>query len=227
VGLLGVGSVVEVALITMQRWREVPSHFNHATVLDSAVFGAMGLSVALVVVATVVLFGWSAVQARGHAGARIAAVVGLFGVLAAGVIGKDMIDAGEEVVAATGQVPSELVFGAAGSAKLAHAVGLHGFQLLILLTIGLALGAYSASTRRRLVALGAAGWSAVFAAVVATAYAGRVWTEPMPAVAALGATGLVAIAVAAVVTVTGLRRRPSVGRNPARASGHGARAVVS
>src|SRR5918993_4166544 len=41
-GPLGVASVAEVLLITMQRWRGVPSHFNEATAFDAAVFNAMG-----------------------------------------------------------------------------------------------------------------------------------------------------------------------------------------
>src|SRR5689334_4242628 len=40
-GLLGTASVIEVALITMQRWRGVPSHFNAATTVDATVWSVM------------------------------------------------------------------------------------------------------------------------------------------------------------------------------------------
>jgi hypothetical protein len=227
VGMLGGSSVFEVALVTMQRWRGVPSHFNHATPFDDAVFGAMGASVMVLVASVAVFLVWSLVGVRGEPGARIAAVVGLTGVLAAGAIGRDMIVAGEAVVTATGQVPGELVFGADGSAKLAHALGLHGLQVLILLTIGLALGSRPARVRRNLVALGAVGFGVLFASVTATAYAGRAWTAPTPAMALLGVAGLVAVAAAMAATVGPLWstiRPPSA--QPVDASGQGAKAMV-
>jgi len=226
VGLLGGSAVFEVALITMQRWRRVPSHFNHATPFDDAVFGGMGMSVVAVVVAVTVLLVWSLVGVRGQPGSRIAAVVGLVGVLAAGAIGRDMIDAGEAVVAATGQVPGELVFGAAGSAKLAHALGLHGLQVLILLTIGLALGPRPPRARRNLVALGTAGHAALFVSVTATAYAGRAWTAPSLEMAALGAAGVVALAVAVAATVGPLRSTIRPAASPVETSGQSAKVMV-
>ena len=54
-GPLAVASVVEYAAITSQRWRGVPSHFNDATAYDSAVFGVMAASVAVIVVAVALL----------------------------------------------------------------------------------------------------------------------------------------------------------------------------
>jgi len=226
VGLLGGAAVFEVALITMQRWRGVPSHFNHSTPFDDAVFGGMGMSVVAVVVAVAVLLVWSLLRVRGPAGSRIAAVAGLVGVLAAGVIGRDMVDAGEAVVTATGQVPGELVFGAAGSAKLAHALGLHGLQVLILLTIGLALGPRPATVRRNLVALGAIGYGALFAAVTATAYAGRAWLQPTPEMAVLGAAGLAAVVTAAVATVGPLWSAIRSTASPVDRSGQSAKVMV-
>ncbi len=203
-GLLGATAVVEVALITMQRWRGVPSHFNAATGFDAAIWSIMGMTIIATVVPVLVLLVWSLVQFPGAAPTRIAVLVGLLAVLAAGAIGKDMAAAGETVVETTGQVPFHIVFGAAGTPKLAHALGMHGLQVLGLLAIGLELGRLPARGRIRLMLLAAAGYVAVFAAVTVTAYAGRAWTTPALPVAAVAAAGTVGLLFAGAVTARNL-----------------------
>jgi uncharacterized membrane protein len=205
VGILAVASVLEVAVITLQRWRGVPSHFNTEGPLDTAVFGTMALCVALVVLAVVVLLLWALVQFRGEPAARVAVLAGLAGVLASGLIGQDMIAEGEVVLAATGEVPAGVVFGAAGSAKLAHAVAMHGLQLLGLMAIGLGLGTLRVRTRAWVVALAAAGYAAAFASITATAYAGRAATASTPQMAVLGLAGVLIVLVAVVITLASLR----------------------
>jgi len=76
-GLLGATSVVEVALITMQRWRGVPSHFNPATRFDAAVWSVMGTSIIATALAVAVLLVWSLAQFRGAPTARVAVLAGL------------------------------------------------------------------------------------------------------------------------------------------------------
>ena len=58
---LALASIAEVVLIALQRWRGVASHFNYATPFDSVVFSAMGVFVALVAAAIVVILVWSLV----------------------------------------------------------------------------------------------------------------------------------------------------------------------
>jgi hypothetical protein len=53
-GSLGVASALEVAWVTLQAWRSVPSHFAREGV-DEALFIAAGLSIAVVGVALVVV----------------------------------------------------------------------------------------------------------------------------------------------------------------------------
>jgi hypothetical protein len=198
-GLLGGGSIVELIAITMQRWRGESSHFNYATSFDAAVWGAMSKVILLVALALAVLLIWSLVQFRGTPAARIAVVVGLSAMVVSGYIGFGMAAVGEAAAAATGQAPATIVFGAAGSAKLAHALGMHGLQVLGLLAIGLGLRPAPARTQVGLMILAAAGYASVFAAVTATAYAGRAWTSPTAPLALLTLAGVAAVLAASAI----------------------------
>jgi hypothetical protein len=205
-GLVMVCSAAELVLITMQRWRGTASHFNRATEVDSGVWTALGmliipltLGIALLLVAVLVRF-------HGTPAARIAALAGLAGVLVAGYVGTDMAAIGEAAVDATGRVPHDVMFGAAGSAKLAHAVGLHGIQALAVLAIALEAGRLTARVAAIVMAVGSAGFAAVFAAVLATAYAGRAPFAPTVPMALLLVGGLVTVGTVASVAVANLSR---------------------
>jgi hypothetical protein len=210
-GLLGTAAVVEVVLITAQRWRGEASHWNQTTTLNSVVWGVMAQVVILAVVAVAMLLVWSLVRFEGGPAARIAVVVGLLAMLVSGYVGMGIAAGGEAVVDATGHVPaSSVVFGAAGSAKLAHAVGMHGLQVLGLLAIGLGLRPTPVRTQVRLMIVASAGYAALYAGVAATAYAGRPWTSPTTPLALVMLTGLVA--VLAVSAVVAGRALPGSGR---------------
>jgi hypothetical protein len=160
----------------------------------------MSRAIILVALALAVLLVWSLVQFRGTPAARIAAVVGLAAMMVSGYIGYGMAAVGEAAAAATGQAPATIVFGAAGSAKLAHALGMHGLQVLGVLAIGLGIRPPSTRTQVGLMILAAAGYTSVFAAVTATAYAGRSWVSPTWPLALLTVAGVVAVlATSAVV----------------------------
>ncbi|WP_240136430.1 hypothetical protein [Streptomyces sp. MUM 178J] len=203
--LLGAGSVVEVTMITMQRWRGEASHFNQEAAFDSAVWSVMGSVVVLVAFAIALFLVWSLVRFQGTPAARIAVVAGLLAILVSGYIGFGMAEEGEAVVDATGRVPDTVVFGAEGSAKLAHAVGMHGLQVLGLLAIGLGLRLPPARTQVRLMALAAVGYGALYASVTATAYAGLPWTAPGGLPALLGLAGAAAVLAVSVIVA---RRLP-------------------
>jgi hypothetical protein len=65
-GLLGGGSVIEVVLITMQRWRGEASHFNYKTGFDTAVWSVMSKTIIFVVLAVAVLLVWSLLRFQGR-----------------------------------------------------------------------------------------------------------------------------------------------------------------
>lgn len=201
-GALGVASAVEVAAITVQRWRGVPSHFNEATPFDEAMFGVMGAAIVLVAVAVVAVLVWAALGLREDPVAWWAALVGLGSIVAASRIGVDMIGEGTAVVDATGRVPPSVVFGAAGSAKLAHAVGMHAIQVLGALAVVLRLGRSPAAQQRRAMRLAAIAYTVMFAIVVVQAYAGRALHD-LPATS--WGAALLAAAVLVLATLSALR----------------------
>jgi hypothetical protein len=210
-GLLGAGSVVELAAITMQRWRGEASHFNYGTSFDTAVWFVMSQVIILVALGLAVLLIWTLVRFEGSPAARIAVVVGLAATMVSGYIGYDMAAIGEAAAAATGHAPATIVFGAAGSAKLAHALGMHGLQVLGLLAIGLGMRPARTRTQVWLMILAAAGYASVFAAVTATAYAGRAWISPSVPLALLTMAGVVAVLAASAVVARRLML-PDTGR---------------
>src|SRR5215468_1512312 len=101
VWLLGAGSVVEVVLITMQRWRGEASHFNQDTTFDAAVWAVMSITISSIALAVAILLVWSLARFQGTPAARIAIVVGLLAILVSGYIGYGMAAVGEAAVDAT------------------------------------------------------------------------------------------------------------------------------
>ncbi|WP_460061364.1 hypothetical protein [Streptomyces sp. YKOK-I1] len=200
-GLVVLTSVAEAALITAQRWRGTASHFNQATGTDAAVWSVIGSLVLLLVLGVVVLWVAALVRFEGRPASRVAVLVGLTGVLAAGAIGQKMAALGEQVFDETGHVPYELVFGAAGSAKLAHAVGLHGLQLLAVLAILCEAGRLGDRAAGLVTGVAALGYAAAFTAITVTAYDGRAPLHPSAPMAVLLVAGLLTTAAAALVTL--------------------------
>ncbi|MFJ6987745.1 MULTISPECIES: hypothetical protein [unclassified Streptomyces] len=201
-GLVVFSSVAEVALITAQRWRGTASHFNQVTPADSAVWSVIGTLILPLVLGLVLLLVAVAVRFDGPAPFRIAALTGLAGVLVAGAVGQRMAAVGERVFEETGHVPYEVVFGPAGSAKLAHAVGLHGLQLLLLLAVLTEAGRLGARAAATVTATAAVGYTAVYTAITVTAWTGRAPHRPTAAMAALLAAGVLLLAGAGWVAVS-------------------------
>ncbi|MEU1178686.1 hypothetical protein ABZ464_13740 [Streptomyces sp. NPDC005820] len=200
-GLVVLTSVAEAVLITAQRWRGTASHFNQATDTDAAVWSAIGTLVLLLVLGVVVLCVAALVRFEGRPASRVAVLVGLAGVLAAGAIGQKMAAIGEQVFDDTGHVPYEILFGAAGSAKLAHAVGLHGLQLLAVLAILCEAGRLGDRAAGAVTGVAALGFAAAFAAITVTAYDGRAPLHPSAAMGVTLVAGLLAAAAATLVAL--------------------------
>jgi hypothetical protein len=193
--LIGVWSVVEGALITIQRWRGHASHFNDSTPADSKIFAAMAISIGLVTVGIVILEVWAIVRLRGPAPTVIATHVGIVLLLVGCSIGGDLIARGEAYLEETGTIPSEVVIGVAGSGRMAHAFALHAVQALVVLALLLGRSGLAPARRTQLMTLAAVGTVAAFGLVATQAYAGRSMLEvswPM-AVGLAAAATLVAV----------------------------------
>jgi hypothetical protein len=127
-GTFLLASVVEVALVSLQAWRRVPSHFDFGSRFDTAVSMTLAAGGGVLFVVLGALFVHAAAPQPGldaqlRAGIRLG-----FGALLAGlVVGAVMIGIGSALVRSGNP---EAAYHEAGVLKLAHAVGLHGIAVL-------------------------------------------------------------------------------------------------
>jgi hypothetical protein len=119
--------VTEVALITAQTWRGVPSHFNEATPFDSGVFYLMGFLIlcvsAEIALLTLVSF-WPLAVAKDSA---LAVRGGLLLLLLGCILGFWTLSYG--VARTHARLPPE-TYGAHGVMKFPHGLPIHGIQYL-------------------------------------------------------------------------------------------------
>ena len=129
--LMSGGLLLEVGLITLQQWRGVPSHFNHATTLDAQIEAIM-LGLILLVTAGVAWLCWRSRWLRPMPDSQALAIrAGLWFLLVSCGLGLLTTVAGE-VNLANGRPPE--VWGRAGVLKYPHGAALHAIQVLPLLS---------------------------------------------------------------------------------------------
>ncbi|RKT57178.1 hypothetical protein [Saccharothrix australiensis] len=149
VGLFTAASVLEVALISLQAWRGVPSHFNEATTFDTLVTRALTGGGVTIVVAVVALAVAALRAAHLTRSTRLAALVGTLSLVVALAFGGLM-------VAERG-----------GSWKLSHGVAMHGVLLLPLLAWVLGFTTWDERRRTRAVGAASAGYAVLLGGAVA------------------------------------------------------------
>jgi hypothetical protein len=203
---LAAASAGEVALVSMQQWRGVPSHFNVTTPFDDAIFQVMGLLVMIVGVVVVAVTLLSFVRLQMRSSMRLAVRAGLLLVVAQGV-GGAMIGAG------TAELPDPAAYTAGAPLKLSHAVTMHGVQILPGLAWLLSYTGWAESRRVRIVALALTGHAGLAAVAIALGFQGAGVLDAGPTLLVVAAVGVVLLAVAAGVTLR------AVARDPAPASG--------
>jgi len=205
-----VSLLVEVALIDLQRWRGVASHFNRATLLDSLLYDAMG---ALIVFVTLVSIDLTVRFWRhppvGMAGDMVMAARVGFTLLSVSCLLGMLSTAHGEWRMRAGLAPE--TFGAAGVVKFPHGAVIHAVQWLPALAWVARRAGLAGRRRRRLVACAAAGSVIVLAYALAQTLLGRARFDTPAALGSLLAVGLVCLAAPAVVTGAAWarsRRRP-------------------
>jgi len=160
-GILSVASVGEVFLISMQKWRGVPSHFNESTPFNGMVFSIMGMLVALIALVTLFI----AIRSFGSMDAppslSWAVRSGLVLMLVSQAVGVQMI------------IEEGNTYGSEGALKVPHAFTLHVIQVLPALAILLLVADFSERRRLEIVGLGAVGYGAIIASTMLQTYAGR------------------------------------------------------
>ena len=166
-GVFMVACVLETALISMQAWRGVPSHFNVETPFDAGVTGFLaggGVTLVLVILALTIAAFRS--NPRLPLSLTLAVRIGLLTLCGSLSVGALMIARG--MALARGGHP-EAAYATGGALKPTHGALMHGVLLLPLFAWLLSFTGWS--ERRRLVAVAIA--SCVYVGIAAAVAAGN------------------------------------------------------
>lgn len=161
-GVFAADCIVEVTGITIQAWRNVPSHFNNVGTFDAVIAYSLaaGGAVLVIVLGTLALTAF-----RGRISAapsmRLALQAGFALLLAGLAAGIAMIARGESLIKAGNR---SAAYDTAGFLKWFHAITLHAVLVLPLLAWWQARTDHDEVERTRIVSIAIAGY--VFAAAV-------------------------------------------------------------
>ena len=165
-------SVVETALVSLQAWRGVPSHFNVETAFDAMV--ARVLAVGAIALVTVIV-GLTATAFRRNPAVPIslrrAIQMGFVALCIAMATGATMIARGMLLVFAGHPTAA---YATGGALKPTHAVTMHGILVLPLLAWLLSFADWSERDRLRVVLLASAAYLALASAFAIRNIAGMV-----------------------------------------------------
>jgi hypothetical protein len=180
--VLAAGLAIEIALIDMQAARGTTSHFNIATPFDGAVFAVMGVSIACIwlamLVLTVVLFRQSFARSAWGWSLRLGMVLAVVGTGSGALMvpppGGHTVgapDGGRGLPVTNWSVDH-------GDLRIAHFLGMHGLQVLPLLAWWMARRGVPERTQRHLVFALAGSYLALFALILWQALRGQSIAKP-------------------------------------------------
>ena len=201
----------ETALIDLQRWRGVPSHFNHDTAFDLAVFDVMGILVLIVALGIIVMTVWTFVSLRGPGSSTLAIRAGMVFLVIGQVLGFAIVTNGLGV----DDLSRASIFGAAGEMKVPHAVALHGLQVLGLLALVLERTRLAEPRRTVLVLLGIAGYTLALIVATLQTFGGRAPLDLTPLAVVGAGLALLMLAVAYVAGLRAAQAARTIGGMPA------------
>jgi hypothetical protein len=221
IGALSVASFAEVGLISLQRWRGVPSHLNFATPTDTAVSAALaGFAIVGLIppIVTITLLAFRYVEAPPSM--RLAVRAGMAILVLSQFAGAALIANGR-AIGLPPQATDLSIFGAAGQLKVPHAVTLHALQVLLVLAALLTLTTWTERARTRLVATAVTGYGGLVAVSVLQAVQGLAPADLTPASAIVLLASAVSLVFSSVAALARVRlsgvpghgtRRPPVRR---------------
>lgn len=203
-GAFAAACVVEVALVSLQVWRGVPSHYNVETPFDASI--ARTLAAGGVVL--VLVIAWLTVSAFRRQpqlpnSLRVAIRTGLALLSASLVVGAAMIAKGMTLVFAG---HPQAAYTTGGALKATHGVTMHAVLVLPVLAWLLSFVRWPEPQRLRVVQLASAGYLTVAASVAAENIAGLAPSNTPLALLMLSALGLLTLLAAIALTLAGLAR---------------------
>jgi hypothetical protein len=148
---------IEVALITMQKWRGTASHFNNATAFDAIIFSLMGLLIMIVaiVILIVTVYSFRGLNAKPEMAFAIRS--GLILLNIGNLLGIILIIYGNYVLQTNPGHPPN-IYGQSGIMKFPHAVALHAIQVLPVLAWLLSLTKRDTVSRLRILKVALVGY---------------------------------------------------------------------
>lgn len=180
--------LVEVALIDLQCWRGVASHFNRSTTFDASLYDAMG---ALILVVTLVAADLAVrlhrVPTTLEADMRVAARAGLVLLVVSCLLGI-WVSVHGDFELSRGRSPE--VYGTAGVPKFPHGAAIHALQWLPLLAWAAHRAGLASATRVRLVAAASVGSWLILLYALAQTLSGRSRFDMTPVTGALVGLGM-------------------------------------
>lgn len=163
-GLFAADCVLEVAGITVQAWRRVPSHFNMETPFDTGVSMTLAVGGGVLVVILSALAAAAFVRRPGGPEGMVLALRAGCGILVIGLLsGAAMIARGVYLTRTGHQLAG---YASTASLKPLHGVSLHAVLVLPFLARVLALTSWSARTRVSVVRAAAGCCAAAVAAAL-------------------------------------------------------------
>jgi uncharacterized MnhB-related membrane protein len=188
---------LEMAIISVQAVRGVPSHFNVSTPLDAVLFSVMGAAIVLQTVTSlavaVALWREKFTDPALAWALRLGMVITLVGASLGGAMtspGQDQLSdlragraslSGAHTVGAADGGPGLAVTGWSrehGDLRIPHFIGLHALQVLPLVALGLRRSRSSIAQRVRLVAVTAASYTGLLAISLWQALRGQALFSP-------------------------------------------------
>jgi hypothetical protein len=206
-GTFTVACVLETALVTMQAWRGVPSHFNIETPFDGMVARTLAAgAVALVAIILGLTFTAFRTNPTVPISLRIAIQIGFVTLDVAVVAGAFMIAKGMTLVFSG---DPQAAYATGGSLKPTHAVTLHAILVLPALAWLLSFADWSERRRLAAVLVASAGYAGLAGAVAAANFSGLELRELPGAVIVLAVVGATLLLATIIVAVGAVARAPA------------------